>query len=219
MYDFYPTLKCTFPTLSRIIFVTGCISYVNATQICSIQKILYSEDPFPSNHPALHLTLPATWPGQPSDLAHHQTRPANWLGQQPVPALHQSLAAHPSCLPASPPQARLRHECWDFLPRPPAKPCQWRLYLTGASQSATPSNILYTPSNILLTPSNILCTPSNILCSPFNILCTLYNILRLRTQSIVLRTPSAGRRGTSNILRTPSNILHTLGWYPLQYSA
>ena len=52
-----------------------------------------------------------------------------------------------------------------------------RLCVWGASQRATPSNILHTQSNILCTPSKILCTPSKILCAPSNILCTLSDIL------------------------------------------
>ena len=100
--------------------------------------------------------------------------------QPPYQASHPTLPATPPCLPPNP-------ACLSCLPSQTALPASsattalqalrrasavlvllQQLCVCGASQRATPSNILHTPSNILCTPSKILHTPSKILCTPSN---------------------------------------------------
>ena len=114
--------------------------------------------PCPPPYPSCNPTLPATPPCPP-----------------PHPASLPSLAVLPASVATTASRALQRASAVLVLMQ---LLCVW-----GASQRATPSNILYTPSYILCTPSKIVHTPSKSLCTP----------------SKILRT--RGRR-------TPSNILH-----------
>ena len=106
-----------------------------------------------------------------------------------LPAIPPGQPPHPAPDPALPAASSTGTTASRALRR--ASSLLVLLQRRGASQCATPSNILHTPSKILHTPSKILHTPSK----------------NLRTLSKILRTLSKN-------LRTPSKILHN----PLQYS-
>ena len=124
---------------------------------------------FTPGHSSPRRYIPLQPPGQPSHQALLPTLPTT----PPGPPSH---IARPTCQPALP--ASTATTVSQALQRASAVlVLLQRLCVWGASQRATPSNILHTQSNILCTPSKILCTPSKILCAPSNILCTLSDIL------------------------------------------
>ena len=147
----------TVPTQSRTSYETGRISYVNATYLCSLQKNLCSKDPFRSNHPARHPTRPATRPGSPPDPARHSTLPATRPGQPPHPAQPACSPCLPS-LPACPFSSGMTAS-QTLQSASAVLVLLRRLYVRGASQSATPSNILHTPSTITHTHLSYIAHP------------------------------------------------------------
>ena len=108
---------------------------------------LPANQPCPPSDPALHPTGPATLPCQPSYPAAPQPC------QPPVPASNPALSSCPSSSGTTALQTLQGTGAVHVLLH---RLCMW-----GASQSATPSNILHTPSNI--TPQKILYTPFKIL--------------------------------------------------------
>ena len=106
----------------------------------------------PTN-PACHLTLPSILQGQPPYPASHPTLPPTQPCQPPVLASNPAL---PSCLSSSGTVALQTLQGTGAVLVLLHRLCVW-----GASQIATPSNILHTPPNI--TPPKILHTPSKIL--------------------------------------------------------
>ena len=119
-----------------------------------MQKILYSEDTFRSDHLTHRPTLPATQP------ARHPTLPASrpCLPPLPLAARHPALPAYSSACPSS-----SGTTTWQTLQRASAVlVLLQRLYVWCASQSANPSNILLTSPIILCTSSKILHTLCNV---------------------------------------------------------
>ena len=92
----------------------------------------------PPSHPASLPTLPAL----PPSLALHTTRPTTPPSPPPHSACLPSLTALLSCSATTASRALRRASAVLIHLQ--------RLNVWGASQSATPSNILHTPSNILL---------------------------------------------------------------------
>ena len=110
-----------------------------------------------------HQTLQATLPYPPSHPASHLTWPTTPPGPPPPTLLAFSGRDTTASL---------------SLPRAGAiLVILQRLYVWGAGQPATLSNILHAPSNILHTVSNILSNLSNILRTPSNNLRTPSNII------------------------------------------
>ena len=103
----------------------------------SPRRYIPLQPPGQPSHQALLPTLPTTPPGPPSHIARPTCQPA-------LPASSATTVS----------QALQRASAVLVLLQ--------RLCVWGASQRATPSNILHTQSNILCTPSKFLCTPSEI---------------------------------------------------------
>ena len=105
--------------------------------------------PPPTTRPARPLARSPRPPGQPPDPARHPTQPAT------------TRPATPPCLPAFPDSLASGMTASRALRRASAVLIllQW-LCVWGASQRATPSNILHIPSNILCIPSKKICIPS-----------------------------------------------------------
>ena len=80
-------------------------------------RTFFTPDPSPSDHPARHLTLPATRPGPPAppDPTRHPTRPATRPGPPPHPARHPTLPATPF-LTSQPGPRRRRDRCDALVP-------------------------------------------------------------------------------------------------------
>ena len=124
----------------------------------------------PGPPPGGHPTLPATRPCPPPHQACHHTLPTTAPCPPPHPACLPSLAVLTASSATTASLALLRACAVLVLLQ--------RLCWCGASQRATPSNILRTPSKVLCTrhstPSKILHTSSKILCIPSNILLKSY---------------------------------------------
>ena len=157
-------------------YVKMHFSYVKSKILCRWLDILRNYD-----HSRILITQkvhPLLPPGQPPPPlppapARHPTRPATRPDPPTHPARHPTWPSIPPCTPPpGPPGPATPHA---GLPSQTALPASsattalqalrragavlvllQRLCVWGASQRATPSNILLTPSNILHTPSKVL---------------------------------------------------------------
>ena len=160
-------------------FVTALISYVGPASLCSLEKILFSQDPLPSYHPVGHPTLPFTPPCPPPNQALDPNPPG--------PAFPVCQPAQPSnparaCLPAHSLQPLalktlrdpnavvvLLRKLWvwwnSMFNYSKTSLSSWESCVCGGIQCSNSTE----PSQIG-TITNILCTPSNIRLNSFKIL-------------------------------------------------
>ena len=156
----------------------------------SVENILYSKDPFPSNYPALHPTWPAIPPCLPFHPTCHPTLPG-LPAIQPANQPNLPVSAKLPCPPTLQSHVGMVYiERDQGSPHPPAQTLCVNAWLKSLLHSPQISyicskNFLNTPQNILYTPPNILCYW---LCTPPKILCTPPKILHTPTK--ILHTPS-----------------------------